>query len=62
MDLLEKGLLDLSFLGSVPAVMGMSAPRNLPIEIVHVDVKIGMSEAIVVRPDIQTPDVSVPSL
>ena len=57
LDLLEKGELDLSFLGSAPAVIGISAPRNLPIEIISIEFEIGAFEAMVVRPEIQTRDV-----
>ena len=58
MDLLEKGKLDLSFLGSAPAVIGISAPRNLPLEIIAIDFETGAYEGMVVRPDIKTRDVS----
>ena len=57
MDLLEKSELDFSFLGSAPAVIGISAPRNLPIEIISIDVEVGAFEGMVVRPGINTPDV-----
>ena len=55
-DLLQKGELDIAEIGSSPAAIALSPPRDLPVEIISVSYAEAESSALLVRDTIRTPE------
>ena len=54
---LADGALDIGELGSAPAVIALSPPRELPVEVISVQLELWEADSLVVRSKIRSPDV-----